>query len=494
MIRVQNFIGGSWKSGRGEPLQIYNPSTGELIAETHSSSDLDVKEAVTKADEAFWEWRQKPAPLRGEYLYRLGARLKERKKSLAEWISLEIGKTIIEAEGEVQEAIDMAYYMAGEGRRMFGHTIASELPNKWTMSVREPVGIIGAISAFNFPIAVPSWKILPSLILGNTVVWKPAPETSITATAFAKCFEDAGFPPGVVNVILGNDQPGRYLVEDARVKHISFTGSSATGKIVYENAAKQLKRVSLELGGKNAIIVLEDANLDLAAEGIVWAAFGTSGQRCTATSRVIVEEGIYDQLLQRVLKLTSQLNVGDPQNEETDVGPLINGKAIEKVESYIAKALQDGIDIHYGGKRLDELPGHYFEPTVLGPVDPDSPIAKEEIFGPILCLIKAKELEEAISINNDVRYGLSTAIFTRNINRAFKGIKGVDTGIVYVNHGTTGAEIQLPFGGTKDTGNGMREAGQAALDAFSEWKTIYIDYSDKLQRAQIDTDLLSSWL
>jgi aldehyde dehydrogenase (NAD+) len=490
MIQAQNFVGGTWKSGSGEKILIYNPATREPVSEANSSSEQDVQEAVVKAGAAFELWRKKPAPLRGEYLYQIGMLLKERKQRIARLISLEVGKTKVEAEGEVQEAIDMAFYMAGEGRRMFGHTIPSELPDKWTMSAREPVGIIGAISAFNFPVAVPSWKIIPSIILGNTVVWKPSPETPATATEFTRCFEDAGLPPGVFNLILGDAQPGQFLVEEPRVAHISFTGSTETGKAVYESAAKQLKRVSLELGGKNAIIVLKDANLELAAEGIVWAAFGTSGQRCTAASRVIIEEGIYDQLLQRILQITSQLNIGDVRDENVDVGPLINENSIEKVEAYIKRAVEENIKVHCGGKRLEGLPGHFFAPTVLGPVAPTSPLAKEEIFGPVLCLIKAQGLDEAIKINNSVSYGLSTAVFTRNVNHAFTGIKGIDTGIVYVNHGTTGAEIQLPFGGTKDTGNGMREAGQAALDAFSEWKTIYIDYSDKLQRAQIDTDLL----
>ncbi|MBD1379498.1 aldehyde dehydrogenase family protein [Bacillus sp. IB182487] len=494
-MNCKNFIGGNWKAGSSlEVIENMNPVNFEKVSEANISSADDVLEAIQHAEAAFYKWKSIPAPNRGEILYRIGEVLKERKHKLAELITLEIGKTKVEAEGEVQEAIDMAYYMAGEGRRMFGQTIPSELPNKWAMSVREPVGVIGAISAFNFPVAVPSWKIFPSLILGNTVIWKPSLETSAISNEFMRCFEEGGLPPGVLNLILGGQEAGQTIVEDPRVVHISFTGSTETGRKVYQQAAGHLKRVSLELGGKNAVIVLKDANLELAADGVVWAAFGTSGQRCTSASRVIVEEEIYEAFIEKLIQKTSNLTVGDGRNDGVDVGPLINENAVQKMESYIASAKESGSEILHGGKRYQKKQGHFFQPTIIGPVDSENRLVKEEIFGPILSVIKAEDFNHALQINNASRYGLSTALFTKDVNDAFKGIREMDTGIVYVNHGTTGAEIQLPFGGTKDTGNGLREAGQAALDAFSEWKSVYVDYSNQLQRAQIDTDQLFSHL
>ncbi|MGD6900418.1 aldehyde dehydrogenase family protein [Bacillus infantis] len=495
-MNCKNYINGQWKQGTsGRTIVNYNPATLEQISYGEMSSQENILEAIEHAQSAFYRWKEVPAPKRGELLYKIGDLINARKKELAKIITEEIGKTRIEAEGEVQEAIDMAYYMAGEGRRMFGQTIPSELPHKWAMSVREPVGVIGAISAFNFPIAVPSWKIFPSLILGNTVVWKPSPETSGIATEFIRCFEDAGLPPGVVNLLLGGKEVGEVLVEDSRVAHISFTGSTETGRKVYERAARHLKRVSLELGGKNAVIVLNDANLDLAADGVVWAAFGTSGQRCTSASRVIVEREVYGVFLEKLLLRTKQLNVGDGRQAGVNVGPLINEETVEKMESYVKLANEEGIPVLCGGERFKEKIGHFFKPTIIGPVNADHQLAREEIFGPILCLIKADNFDHALHINNSSSFGLSTALFTGNVNKSFKGIRGIDTGIVYINHGTTGAEIQLPFGGTKNTGNGLREAGQAALDAFSEWKSIYVDYSNTLQRAQIDTEsLLSSMI
>ncbi|MBE5107333.1 aldehyde dehydrogenase family protein [Bacillus thuringiensis] len=493
MIECQNYIGGKWIKGTGgTTFENHNPATCEQVSKTENSSHEDVLDAIEHAQTAFYKWKSIPAPKRGEIIFKIGDVIKNRKQRLAELLTKEVGKTRIEAEGEVQEAIDMAYYMAGEGRRMFGHTIPSELPNKWAMSVREPVGVVGAISAFNFPVAVPSWKILPSLILGNAVIWKPSPETSAIANEFVRCFEDGGLPSGVLNLILGDKEVGEILVKDPRVTHISFTGSTEIGRKVYELAARNLKRVSLELGGKNAVIVLKDANLDLATDGVVWAAFGTSGQRCTSASRVIVEEEVYDSFIEKLLEKTKKLNVGDGSVEGVNVGPLISESAVQKMEAYISLARKAGSQILCGGGRYKDKEGHFFQPTIIGPVDPQNTLVTEEIFGPILCVIKAENFEHALHINNSSKYGLSTALFTQNVNKSFKGIRDVDTGIVYVNHGTTGAEIQLPFGGTKDTGNGLREAGQAALDAFSEWKSIYIDYSDQLQRAQIDTDNLFS--
>lgn len=473
-------------------MQTFNPATGELVADVARSGPADVREAAAAAARAFPAWRKVPAPKRGEILFRTAEVLKERKEELSRLLTREMGKVIAEARGDVQEAIDMAYYMAGEGRRMFGVTVPSELPDKWAMAVREPVGVAAAISAFNFPVAVPSWKMLPALVLGNTVVWKPSPDTSAIAAAFVSCFEEAGMPAGIVNLLVGGGpEAGVALVDDPDVDLIAFTGSTAVGRKVYEAGARQLKRVALELGGKNAIIVLADADLDLATEAILWAAFGTSGQRCTATSRVIVAEAAYEPLVARLVAKTATLKIGDGLDPDVQVGPLINAAALVKVERYVQAARDEGVTILCGGERVELGQGFFYKPTILGRVEAQSQFAQEEIFGPVLSLIVVKDLDEAIRVNNSVRYGLSSAIFTRQVNDAFKAMRELDTGIVYVNHGTTGAEIQLPFGGTKETGNGMREAGQAALDTFSEWKSIYVDYSGRLQRAQIDTDQLT---
>ncbi|MFO7173031.1 MAG: aldehyde dehydrogenase family protein [Bacillota bacterium] len=493
-IQVRHYIGGQWVAGStGETMKTFNPATGEPVAEVAVAGPAEVRAAAAAAARAFPAWRRVPAPKRGEILYRLAEILRERKEELARLLTREMGKVIVEARGDVQEAIDMAYYMAGEGRRLSGQVVVpSELPDKWAMAIREPIGVVAAITAFNFPIAVPSWKILPALVLGNTVVWKPSPDTSATAAAFVRCFEEAGVPAGVINLLVGGGpEVGRALVEDPDVKMISFTGSTQVGREVYAAAARHLKRVALELGGKNAITVLADADLDLATEAILWAAFGTTGQRCTACSRVIVEEAIYDELVRRLVPRAQALKIGDGLDPTVQVGPLINERALQRVEAYVAEARAAGIEILCGGERADLGRGYFYKPTILGRVPPESKFAQEEIFGPVLALIVVRDLEEAIRVNNAVAYGLSSAIFTRDVNKAFKAMRELDTGIVYVNHGTTGAEIQLPFGGTKATGNGMREAGLAALDTFSEWKSIYVDYSGRLQRAQIDTDALA---
>ncbi|BDG61963.1 aldehyde dehydrogenase family protein [Caldinitratiruptor microaerophilus] len=496
MELVRNYIGGQWVPGSGGELDPdYDPATGEVIAQVTRSTPADARAAAQAAAAAFPAWRKVPAPQRGEILYRVGEILRQRKEELARLLTREMGKVLVEARGDVQEAIDMAYYMAGEGRRMFGHTVPSELPDKFAMSIREPVGVVAAITPWNFPIAVPSWKILPALVCGNTVVWKPAPETPMTSAAFVQCFIDAGLPPGVLNLVVGGGADvGAALVEDPDVRLISFTGSTATGRKVAEAAGRHLKRVTLELGGKNAITVLADADLDLAVEAIVWAAFGTTGQRCTAASRVIVEEAIYDELVRRLVERVKRLRLGHGLEEGVEVGPLVGAAAVEKVQRYVEIGRQEGAEVIVGGEPVKEgdlARGFFYSPTILGRVSPEMAVAQEEIFGPVLALIPVKDLDEAIRVNNSSRYGLSASIFTRDLNKAFKAMRELDTGIVYVNHGTTGAEIQLPFGGTKDTGNGHREAGQAALDVFCEWKSVYVDYSGRLQRAQIDTEALA---
>jgi aldehyde dehydrogenase (NAD+) len=403
-----------------------------------------------------------------------------------------MGKVIAEARGDVQEGIDMTYYMAGEGRRQFGVTVPSELRDKWAMAVRQPKGVVGAITPWNFPIAIPTWKIMPALVTGNTVVFKPSQYSPKSAWNLVKLFEEAGLPPGVLNVVFGEGaDTGAAVVEDPRITFISFTGSNAVGTAVAKRCAELGKGVALEMGGKNAIIILDDADIPLALDGVIWSAFGTSGQRCTAASRVIVQRGALDEFQTRLVERTRQLRLGSGLDPQTDVGPVINAPQLAKVESYIPVGVSEGAKIATGGSRPKNgslARGYFFEPTVFIDARPTMRIAQEEIFGPVTAVIRAESLDEAIAINNGVPYGLSSSIYTRDINKAFRAIERITTGIVYVNAGTIGAEVHLPFGGTKGTGNGHREAGQAALDTFTEWKSIYIDYSGKLQRAQIDVE------
>lgn len=484
---IQNYIGGTWQDAHsGARFDTVNPATETTIARVTLSGNEDVDAAVQAAKAAYNDWRLMPAPRRGEILYDVARLLTERKDELARLMTQEMGKVLSETRGDVQEAIDMAYYMGGEGRRLMGYTAPVEMYNKFGMALRDSVGVIGLITPWNFPAAVPSWKMLPALVAGNTVVWKPGEDVPASSAAFVKVFEDAGLPPGVLNLVLGAGQTGAALVDHPDVRVISFTGSTETGISVYTRAAQTGKKVTLEMGGKNAIIVMDDANLDLAVEAITWSAYGTTGQRCTATSRLIVQSGIKPKLVEALVEKAKQIRIGDGLDDAVDMGPLVNLKALEKVERYMRVAHEDGVKVIAGGKRAAMDRGFFFEPTLFDAVTPGMRVEQEEIFGPVLSVVEVKDLDEAITVNNGVRYGLSSSIFTENVNAAFRAIRDLTTGIVYVNHGTTGAEIQFPFGGTRGTGNGMREAGQAALDSFTEWKSVYVDYSGKLQRAQID--------
>jgi acyl-CoA reductase-like NAD-dependent aldehyde dehydrogenase len=487
----QNSIGGDWVDAEsGETFESVSPATGEVLGAFPRSDAADVERAVAAAKAAFEEWRLVPAPKRGEILFRFAQILEREKPALTELMTREMGKVKAEAGGDVQEAIDMTYYMAGEGRRLWGQTTPSELRDKFNMSVRAPVGVVGAITPWNFPIAIPSWKLAPALVCGNTVVLKPAEDTPLLAERFVELFDEAGLPDGVLNVVHGyGESAGDALVRHPDVPVITFTGSRETGVAVTKAAADFLKHVHLELGGKNAIIVLDDADLDLAVEGIVWSAFGTSGQRCTAASRVIVQEQVYDALQSRLVGAAERLRLGPGWEDDSDVGPVINRAAIEKIHSYTKIGEDEGARLLTGGEVAtdgDLAKGFFYRPTVFGDVDAQMRIAQEEIFGPTTALIKVVDFDEAIRVANGIKYGLSSAIFTRDVNKAFRAMRDLQTGITYINAGTTGAEVHLPFGGTKDTGNGHREAGQAALDVFTEWKSLYVDYSGKLQKAQID--------
>src|SRR5213080_2372924 len=485
----QNYIDGKWvDAASGATFESTSPANGETIGAFPKSGLEDVDHAVAAAKTAYEEWRLVPAPKRGEVLFRFAQLLAEHKDDVTELLTHEMGKVRAEAAGDVQEAIDMAFYMGGEGRRLFGQTTPSELRDKFQMSVRMPVGVVGAITPWNFPIAIPSWKTLPAIVCGNTVVFKPATDTPALGERYVELFAEAGLPKGVLNIVHGGGgEVGQRLVEHPDVPIITFTGSRETGIAVTKAAADELKHVHLELGGKNAIIVMDDADVELAVEGIVWSAFGTSGQRCTAASRVIVHEGVYDELARRLVARVEQMRLGPGWEDETDVGPLINRAALDKVHSYTAIGESEGAKLLTGGEIAENGGGLYYRPTVFGDAEPGMRIAQEEIFGPTTALIPVDSFEEAVRAANSVKYGLSSSIFTRDVNKAFRAMRDLQTGITYINAGTTGAEVHLPFGGTKDTGNGHREAGQAALDVFTEWKSLYVDYSGRLQRAQIDT-------
>ncbi len=488
---LRNYIGGEWvESASGETFDVFNPATGEIMATGTASKAVDVDRAVRAARAAYDKWRLYPAPKRGEILYRAGEIMVARKEELAREMTREMGKVVAESRGDVQEGIDMVYYTAGEGRRQFGDVVPAELPNKWAMSMRHPLGVVAAITPWNFPFAIPTWKIMPALILGNTVVFKPASYTPILATRLVEIMEEVGLPKGVLNLLLGSGADvGDALVTHPGVDLVSFTGSSDTGAHIGEQCGRLLKRASCELGGKNAIVVLDDADMDLSIDGIVWSAFGTSGQRCTAASRVIAHRSVAGDLVDKLVSRAKGLRLGDGLEASTDVGPVVSDSALEKIHSYIPIAEREGATVAAGGHTFSEGPlsrGYFHEPTVLTDVKPFMRVAQEEIFGPVTAVIEVKNVDEAITVLNGTKYGLSCSLYTRDVNTAFRFMRDAETGLVYVNAGTIGAEIQLPFGGMKATGNGHREAGRAALDVYSEWKSIYIDYSGKLQRAQID--------
>ena len=487
----KNYVGGRWQEAKGGvTFTRNNPANGEQVGVFTKSKPEDVDAAVAAAVEAFTSWRLYPAPKRGEILYRAAQILLDRKEALAREMTEEMGKVLTEARGDVQEAIDMTFYMAGEGRRQYGQTTPSEMRNKFQMAVRRPLGVCGVVTPWNFPLAIPSWKMMPALIAGNTIVFKPASFTSRMGVRLVEILEEAGLPGGVVNLVMGTGaEVGNAIVAHPDVPLVSFTGSNATGTTVAVEGAKRNKRVSLEMGGKNAVIVMDDADLDLATEGILWSAFGTSGQRCTAASRVVVHRSVQRELAERLVARAGGMRLGDGLADTTDIGPIVSERQLGRINDYVKIGQGEGARLAVGGgiARDGELGrGFFHQPTIFDEVDPRMRIAQEEIFGPVTALIPVETLDEAIDVANGVGFGLSASIFTADVNRAFRAMQDIDTGILYVNAGTTGAEIHLPFGGTKGTGNGHREAGTAALDFFTEWQSIYVDYSGKLQRAQID--------
>jgi alpha-ketoglutaric semialdehyde dehydrogenase len=490
----QNFINGEWVAVKsGKMMENRNPAnTDEVIGVFPNSGPEDVDAAVDAASAAYKKWRLLPAPKRGEILFRAAELLVKRKGEFSRDMTREMGKVLAETRGDVQEAIDMTFYMAGEGRRLFGQTTPSELPNKFAMSVRQSIGVCGLITPWNFPMAIPSWKMMPALICGNTVVLKPAEDTPLSSYHLVEAMAEAGIPPGVVNLVSG-DGPGAGapISTHKQVPVVSFTGSTSTGRIIAQTCAPDFKHYSLEMGGKNIILVMDDANLDLAVEGAVWGGFGTTGQRCTAASRIGVHKSVYGEFISRFVERVTELVVGDGLDSKVEMGPCINEQQLNTVMSYVEIGKKEGAKLLTGGNRLQSgahAKGWFHEPTIFGDCGPLMRIAQEEIFGPVVSVIPFDSLEQGIEIANGVPYGLSASIYTRNVNRAFAAMQDLYTGIIYVNAPTIGAETHLPFGGTKQTGNGHREAAVAAIDFFTEWKSVYIDYSDKLQRAQIDNN------
>ncbi|MFO7459155.1 MAG: aldehyde dehydrogenase family protein [Desulfatiglandales bacterium] len=484
------FIDGRWMpSASGRTFDTTNPATGEVLAVFQQGNRDDVKRAVNAASGAVSKWRAFPAPERGEVLLRAASIMRHRKEELGRLVTREMGKVIAEGKGDVQEAIDFLVYIAGEGRRLTGETTPSELPRKFCMTVRQPVGVVGLITPWNFPFAVPCWKLGPALIAGNTVVYKPASLTPFCAATLAGILEEAGLPPGVLNMITGSaEEVGVPIVEHPDVKVVSFTGSVAAGRDVYTRASSLLKRVGLEMGGKNPQIVLDDADLSLAVEGALFGAFGTAGQRCTATSRLILHQAIYDEMLGRLLSRTRALGIGDPLDPGIDVGPVCGEDQEKKILNFIEIGIKEGAGLSAGGKKLTGNlydKGFFIEPTIFE-ARHGMRITKEEIFGPVLSVVKVHDYEEAVRVANDVEYGLSSSIYTNDVKLAFRAIDDLEAGITYINAPTIGAEVHLPFGGVKNTGNGAREAGSTAIEEFTEIKTVFVDYSGALQKAQIE--------
>jgi len=487
----RNLIGGEWVGpAEGRYFQNRNPADADdLIGRFPDSTARDVDAAVRSAQKGFALWSRTPAPVRGDVLRRVGDLLVERKEAIAEAMTREMGKVLAETRGDVQEGIDTAYYAATEGRRLFGHVVPSELRSKWAMSYRRPIGVVGLITPFNFPMAIPTWKMFPALLCGNSVIIKPSEDVPHTVHLLVEILLEAGLPPEVIQLVHGGSEVGEAIVGHPGIPVISFTGSTETGSRIGETCGRLHKRLSLEMGGKNAMIVMDDADLDLALEGVLWGAFGTTGQRCTATSRLILHRRIHDRFLARVADAAESLRLGDGREGRSDVGPLIHAAAREKVERYVALGQEEGADLVIGGKRPGGRlgAGFFYRPTIFAGVKPKSRLEQEEIFGPVLSVIRVSSFEDAVRVNNDVRYGLSSSIYTSNVDRAFRALELLDNGITYVNAPTIGAEAHLPFGGVKATGNGHREGGWEVYDFYSETKVCYVDYSGRLQRAQIDT-------
>jgi len=491
MKSFNNYIGGKWtEASTNSQFENINPAdTTEILGLYPLSNQKDVDDAVTAAHNAYKQWKLMPAPKRGNILRKAGDIFERRKEELARIMTSEMGKPVFETRGDIQEAIDTCYYAATEGRRLFGYTVPSEMDNKMNLSFRMPIGVCGIITAWNFPIAVPSWKIIPALVAGNTVVFKPSEDSPESAIIFAEILEEAGIPAGVFNVVFGKGETGAALVEHPLVSLIGFTGSTETGKKIAGRCGELNKKCSLEMGGKNPQIVMDDANFDLAMEGVLWGAFGTTGQRCTATSRLILHEKIHDKFVATLKQKAEALQLGSGLSESTQMGPVVNKKQLAKIAEYVEIGMNEGATLVTGGSPSHDPQlqnGNFYLPTIFTNVTPQMRIFNEEIFGPVLSVSKVNSFEQAIEYANHCTYGLSSSIFTSDVHKSFIAMRELESGITYINAPTIGAEAHMPFGGIKGTGNGHREGGWTVFDIFTEWKTVYVDYSGQLQRAQID--------
>ncbi len=493
MLYKNNIGGTQTESSSKDFFEKYNPADkNELLGKFPKSNQKDLDEAVNHAKKAFEIWKNTPAPKRAEILYRAAEITKEQKEELAKILTKETGKPIVEAMGEIQEVIDTYLFFAGEGRRIYGMTGQSELHNKSIITIRQPVGICGLITAWNFPSAVPSWKVAPALISGNVVILKPSKDAPLSGYMLVENLYKAGLPKGCASVLFGSGEFGDLIVRHPEIKIVSITGSVEVGKMVYETCGRMLKKCALELGGKNAIVALEDANPDLLLEGVLWGAFGTTGQRCTSTSRLIIQKSSWsDSFIERLANAAKKLVIGNGLNEKTQVGPLITNSHRDSVHGFTERAVREGGNVLCGGKFLtggEYDKGNYYEPTIISNIKPSMELAVKEVFGPVLAVIEVKNFEEALQVANNTEYGLSLSIYTKDINLAMQAANRFESGIVYINAPTIGAECggAAAFGGWKFTGNGTREGGVMALDTYTQHKTIYVDYSNKLQRAQID--------
>ncbi len=493
--QVKNLINGKWQTPADKKAKKYvrnDPGNGEEVSWYLMSGIDDVNAAVAAAKAAFPAWRDTPQPKRGEFIYACAEIAKKRKEDIAQLMTREMGKPIAEARGDVQEAIDMGYYIAAEGRRAWGHQIPSELPNKRMYTMRQPLGVCGLITPWNFPVAIPTWKTYPALLMGNTVVFKPAGETSLLGQKFAEILIEAGVPAGVFNMVVGSGSViGNALVSHKDIRMISFTGSTETGLGIASKCAPLNKRVSLEMGGKNPVVIMDDADLELAMHAVLWCAYGTTGQRCTACSRVIVHEKVHDKFVKMLVEGAKKLKVGHGSKPDSFLGAVVNEKQLKSIHGYVEIGIKEGAKLECGGEPLtkgEHAKGHYYPATVFSGVTSKMRIFKEEIFGPVLAVIKAKSYEDAIALANDTEYGLSTSFFSRDVNLCHRASLELESGLCYINAGTTGAEVSTPFGGWKNTGNGHREGGPTVIEAFSDIKTVICDYSGKVQRAQIDNN------
>lgn len=485
-----NYVDGKWvESESGKTLERRNPADhNDVIGSAPLSSREEIRQAVAAAKKAFPGWRSTPAPVRGKYVMKAARIMEEKADDLARLMSREEGKTVGEAKGEVLRTISIVEYSAGEARRLTGETLPSELPLNFAYTVRQPLGVVGLITPWNFPVAVPVWKIAPALVCGNTVVWKPSELTPFTSRAVMEIFAEAGLPAGVFNMVNGaGEEAGDELVVHPDVRGLSFTGSTDVGTLIYAKAAKSLKKVQCEMGGKNPVVVLADADLELAATTTVMGAFGSTGQRCSATSRVIVEESIADKFVEMLVEHTKKLKVGNGAEATTQVGPSVDENQFNKVQEYLAIGQREG-KVQCGGARLkggkyDD--GWFTAPTVIDHVKPDARIAQEEIFGPVLAVIRVKDFDQALEVANGIKYGLSASIFTTDANQIFQFSDRIECGIVHVNSATVGGEAHVPFGGIKATGVGERETGSTAIDFYTELKVVYVDYTGRKRTSSI---------